>query len=1212
MFVKVRVRGEDIAMLVDTGASVTLLSEKFIESLPGTMTPIMKPVNTTLITATGESTPFLGQSKVSLSIGTETFEHDVLIANIQNDGILGLDFLEKNNCTVKLSDGILYIGSESKEIRCYKSAIDVLASCCECKIAVLEDIEIPPRCEMIVPGAIVHVDGYPQGQYGIIEPAVKFVERKGLLVAKSVVDISKEIIPLRMINLLDTPSKVYKGSIAAICEEVNSDDFVTYHHVQSLSQDNNISKERQLTDNPIPEHLKELIERSSTHLSSHEQEQMAKLLCSYQQLFSKNSSDLGRTTLVKHEIDTGNTRPIKQRSRRIPIAKMKEAEEEITRMKEEGIIEASISPWSSNIVLVKKKDGSLRFCVDFRQLNDITIKDSHPLPRIDDTLDALSGSKYFSTLDLKSGYWQVGLAENDKQKTAFSFPGGGLWQFTVMAFGLCNAPATFERLMERVLHGLSYDICLVYLDDIIVHSKTFDEQIENLKLVFERLKDANLKLSPNKCELCQTEVLFLGHKISENGISTDPNKIKAVKDWPTPKSTKEVRSFLGLTSYYRKFILHYADKARPLHKLTEKSVRFQWNDECQESFEILKDALITAPILSYPTEDGTFILDTDASLVSLGAVLSQVQDGTEKVISYYSKTFTRPERSYCVTRRELLAIVNSLKYFHHYLYGRHIIVRTDHGALRWLLNFKSPEGQMARWFEVLASYDFEVQHRAGRSHNNADALSRRPCVEQECSHCNRIENKESIDRPAEEQQMSRKIICATTRSKQRGSTPEIISSDILPLKEQQRNDPILKFIIEAKEKSHKPNWEDIAASNNCLKYYWQRWESLELRDNILYYRFENTRGSISWLAVIPASAKETILKQLHDGITGGHLGIKKTLLKIQQRYFWHQMRKDVESWCRNCHFCGSKKPPPKKWRAHLQQYNVGAPLERIGMDILGPFPRTSRGNKYLLVIGDYFTKWLDAIPVKDQEAITIAKAFVDRIVSIFGIPLQLHTDQGSNFESTVFKQICNLLGIQKTRTTPLHPQSDGMVERGNRTINHMLSAFVSENQKDWDEHIYLLMLAYRSSVHETTKVTPNEMMFGRQVTLPIELVFGSPTTNIDLPDCSEEYAFQLQNRIEKIHQFARENLQLSSDNMKRRYDKQSNILQLEHGDLVWLFNPKRSKGLCPKLQSKWEGPYSIIQKLNDVIFKIQKNKNSKPKIVHHDRLKPYTCTNNTQ
>lgn len=213
--------------------------------------------------------------------------------------------------------------------------------------------------------------------------------------------------------------------------------------------------------------------------------------------------------------------------------------------------------------------------------------------------------------------------------------------------------------------------------------------------MFDRLKEANLKLSPNKCQLCQKEVLFLGHKVSEQGLSTDPNKIKAVKEWPTPRSTKEVRSFLGLTSYYRKFILHYADKAKPLHRLTEKSEKFHWDENCQKSFEILKNALVTAPVLSYPKENGIFILDTDASLVGLGAVLSQIQNGKETVIAYYSRTFSRPERSYCVTRRELLAIVSSLKNFHHYLYGRHFLVRTDHGALRWLLNFKNPEGQMA-------------------------------------------------------------------------------------------------------------------------------------------------------------------------------------------------------------------------------------------------------------------------------------------------------------------------------------------------------------------------------------------------------------------------------------------------------------------------------------------------------------------------------------
>lgn len=251
-----------------------------------------------------------------------------------------------------------------------------------------------------------------------------------------------------------------------------------------------------------------------------------------------------------------------------------------------------------------------------------------------------------------------------------------------------------------------------------------------------------------------------------------------------------------------------------------------------------------------------------------------------------------------------------------------------------------------------------------------------------------------------------------------------------------------------------------------------------------------------------------------------------------------------------------------KWKAHLKHYYVGAPFERLAMDILGPFPRSNKGNKFLLVVGDYFSKWLDAIPVKDQEATTIAKAFVNRIVSIFGAPLQLHTDQGSNFESTVFREICKILGIKKTRTTPLHPQSDGMVERGNRTISHMIPAFISENQRDWDENIYLLMLAYSSSVHESTKVTPNEMVFGRQVTLPIELIYGKPTADTEIPDSCEEYAYQLQQTLDKIHEFARKHLQMSSDNMKRRYDRQAHQLNLEIGATVWLYNPKRTKCVC--------------------------------------------------
>ena len=368
------------------------------------------------------------------------------------------------------------------------------------------------------------------------------------------------------------------------------------------------------------------------------------LLREFQNSFSRDSTDMGLTNLVEHRIHTGDAQPIKQHPRRIPLAKMEEAQNEIKDMLNKGVIEMSDSPWSSPIVLVKKKDGSIRFCIDYRKLNNVTLKDSYPIPRIDSTLDALSGSKWFSTIDLKSGYWQVPVAPEDKAKTAFSIPGGGHWQFHNMPFGLCNAGATFERLMERVLSNLSWKICLVYLDDIIVLSKDFDEHLSNLRQVFSRLKRANLKMNPKKCILLQSQVSFLGHIVSGDGIATDPSKIEAVDKWPTPTSVKEVRSFLGLCSYYRKFVNKFADIARPLHKLTETKSKFHWGEDCQTAFDKLKRALTSSPILSYPDSTGDFILDTDASNTGLGAVLSQIQDGIEKPICYYSKTFSAAER----------------------------------------------------------------------------------------------------------------------------------------------------------------------------------------------------------------------------------------------------------------------------------------------------------------------------------------------------------------------------------------------------------------------------------------------------------------------------------------------------------------------------------------------------------------------------------------
>jgi hypothetical protein len=350
-------------------------------------------------------------------------------------------------------------------------------------------------------------------------------------------------------------------------------------------------------------------------------------------------------------------------------------------MQRHGVIEESDSPWSSPVVLTRKKNGELRFCVDYRKLNDVTKKDCFPLPRIDNTLDTLAGAKWFSTLDLKSGYWQVDIHPDDKEKTAFS-TGQGLWQFTVMPFGLCNAPATFERLLETVLRGLIYDSCLVYLDVIIIGS-TFQGHLHllNLRKVFERFQEACLKLNPGKCHLLQKEVKYLGHIVSPEGISTDPEKLKAVREWPTLKDKHGIRSFLGLCTYYRRVIPGFANIAKPLTKFTEEKQAFRWTPEVETAFQTLKGALCTAPILAYPQPGERFIVDTDASNFGIGGVLSQMQDAQERVIAYYSKTLNKAERNYCVTRRELLTIVRTLEHFHKYLYRQPFQLRTDHSAL---------------------------------------------------------------------------------------------------------------------------------------------------------------------------------------------------------------------------------------------------------------------------------------------------------------------------------------------------------------------------------------------------------------------------------------------------------------------------------------------------------------------------------------------------
>ncbi|GFT19527.1 retrovirus-related Pol polyprotein from transposon opus [Nephila pilipes] len=608
-------------MIVDTGANVTIMREDIAQQLNEKI--IWTPPCVTLQTVNGDKIPVIGKMNIKITFGNNAYSHTVYVAKITDNFILGLDFLEKYNFILEFKDSSLH--STTEDVTLFQKGVSEIKPCY--RIIASSDFTIPARQELILKG---YTDQEKNFRLGVLEFPDSENFPKGVLVAATLVDITKEAIPVRCVHVSDKPKIIKKGEVLATCTPVTC-----------------VERSSFLTSNVSSENLKEDMLKT-TELIQKQRIAAEKMLREFKELFPKSSEEFGRTNLTKHRIDTGNPPPIKQHPRRLPFAKVEEVKDLLKDMQAKGVIEPSTSPWASPIILVRKKDGSTRFCVDYRRLNDITKKDSYSLPRIDDTLDTLSGNVWFSTLDLKSGYWQVEMNPVDFEKTAFTTSGQGLWQFNVMPFGLCNPLTTFERLMETVLRGLTPEACLIYLDDLIIVGRDFEEQLNNLRKVLEKVKQANLKLNPAKCHLFRREVSYLGHIISAEGVRTDPRKVAALKEWSQPRTVHELRSFLGLCTYYRKFLKGFSLIARPLHRLTEHKRPFVWSEECEVAFTSLKEASTSATILSYPDPDKQFILDTDASHANVGAVLSQEIDGQERVIAYWSKFLeVQTRRSLC-------------------------------------------------------------------------------------------------------------------------------------------------------------------------------------------------------------------------------------------------------------------------------------------------------------------------------------------------------------------------------------------------------------------------------------------------------------------------------------------------------------------------------------------------------------------------------------
>ena len=880
---------QPIEFLIDNGSTSSIISNKVYQKIPDNIRPALKTVQTVVHDASGNKIKTFGTVDVKLVLAGHEFEQRVTVCEISQDGIIGQDFLLKYANTINYKQGI--IQTIYNEIPCYVGN----KSESTCSIVVRRTTIIPSNSAAWLPVDILGCERL--NKYGLVEPTL--IGEGTCTIIPGIVNTTVSDTVVNIVNCSEVPITLHAKQSVGVCESY---------------EDNETSSERVAAttvlaeSNEIPDHLKELFAKSSIHLDENETSQLASLLIEYQGVFAKDSSDLGQCNRVQHKIHTGNAIPVRQPARRQPLAKRDAEREEVQKMLDRGVIEPSRSPWSSPVVLVTKRDNSIRFCVDYRVLNELTVKDAYPIPRVDDCLDALSGSKWYSTMDLSSGFWQVGLAEEDREKSAFA-TSLGLFQWTVMPFGLVNSPSTFERLMEDVLRGLQWIELLIYMDDIISPSQTIEQGLSRLRTIFDRLLQANLKLKPSKCVFFQKQTTFLGHVVSEAGIATDPAKIEAVKDWPVPRTPKQMKSFLGLCSYYRRFVEGFAKIARPLHKICEKSAHFIWSDECQEAFDTLKTALTSSPVLAYPEPGKEYILDTDASQKAVGAVLSQVSNGHERVIAYMSQSMNVHEQSYCTTRKELLAVVCGLRKFHSYLYGQSIRLRTDNAAVSWLRSLKQPTGQVARWIQEIETYTLTVEHRAGLKHSNADALSRLPC--RVCERQEKLNTELESDSDCEEVPLLLRPTVTSPKDIQNGFETVVRATNVASsskvthtfldgwspteIRQSQLQDQNISPLMTALETGNdRPRWDIVSPGMSFLKTLWRQWDRLFLIDGMLHLTMVDTDlNKDKYLLVVPNSRRTMVLHYFHDIPSAGHLGSDKTLFRVKQSFYWPGMKSDT-------------------------------------------------------------------------------------------------------------------------------------------------------------------------------------------------------------------------------------------------------------------------------------------------------------------------------
>lgn len=812
---------------------------------------------------------------------------------------------------------------------------------------------------------------------------------------------------------------------------------------------------------------------------------------------------------------------------------------------EKGWIRPSSSSAGYPIIFVPKKDGSLRLCVDYRQLNEITKKNRYPLPLIEEIQDRFRGTTWFTGLDIRDAYHKIRIKEGEEWKTAFKTR-FGLYEYLVMPFGLTNAPATFQALINDALYEYLDDFVTGYLDDILVFTKgTKEDHTEKVKKVLQRLQKYGLYLKPKKCEFFKKEIKFLGHIVTTEGIKMDPEKIQAILDWPTPTNVKEVQAFHGLANYYRQYITKFSEMVRPLVELFKKDETFEWNERREKAFQEVKDLFRNGDMRQHFDPEKPSTVDADASDCAIGARLQQPgPDGKLRLVACYSRSMTPAEQNYDIHDKELLAIVCALKKWKVELQGakHQVTVLSDHHNLQYFTTTKELTRRQARWSETLSAYDFKIRHCKGKENAWADALSRRPDL--------MVKEKESKTLFRQEDQTKDMVLDQQALRATRVVTAE---------------DSLLEDI--KKETVKDEQAKRLRQNDNAI----------ESDGMIIYHE----------LAYVPKSLRHRVMQQGHDAPTSGHFGVDKTMGRITEEYYWPGMWNDIRDYIRDCETCQRNKADRHRPYGLLQPIpQLRKPWESVAMDFITKLPKSKEpqtGVEYdsILTITDRMTKYAYFIPfIEATTAPETAYVILRTVIANHGLPKEWITDRDPKFTSHFWTTLMEKLGVQKKMSTAYHPQTDGQAERMNQTVEQYLRCYLNYKQDNWVSLLPLAQIAYNSAKNATTGMTPYFANYGKEPEIqrqPFETTVKGHEAEISATE------------LRKLHDTLRRDIEFLHSRMKQYYNlKRQEAPDFKRGEKVFLLRRNiKTKRPNEKFDHKKLGPFKIDEKIGQLNYKLQ-------------------------